>query len=238
MTFHSQGGVKLVKKGKQLLQQLLAQGALTGLMFGLLPIQVAAQTEHQSTLLAYQFNPARLTLETRPAEPIVLADLEGPSITIGESRHQEEQRRLQEARTKHRVSTKTESVVRVDPDLATKRDLVKRAAETYQIPWEILEAVWQVESGKAWDTHVRSSAGAQGPAQFMPATWRRYGVDGNADGQKNIHSAEDAVFGAAHYLAANGAADGQIRRALLAYNHTNWYVEKVLNVAETIGYEN
>jgi len=120
-----------------------------------------------------------------------------------------------------------------DPGFAAKRALVQRAAAAYGIDWKILEAVWQVETGKSWNTKVKSYAGAQGPMQFMPNTWRAYGQDGNGDGIKDIYNAEDALYGAANYLAANGAATN-IDRALLAYNHAQWYVNKVKAVADSI----
>lgn len=39
---------------------------------------------------------------------------------------------------------------------------------------------------------------------------------------------EDAIFSAANYLAANGAAEGRVRDAVFTYNHADWYVEEVL----------
>ncbi len=69
--------------------------------------------------------------------------------------------------------------------------------------------------------------------QFMPATFEAYGVDGNGDGVRDILDPADSVFSAANYLCASGAGQGPdgLRRALFAYNHAQWYVELVLNVA-------
>lgn len=122
----------------------------------------------------------------------------------------------------------------VDVDLSTKRALAKKAAAKYGIDWKILEAVWQVESGKAWNTSGRSSVGAQGPMQFMRGTWNAYAVDGNNDGYTDINNAEDAVYAGANYLAAGGAAEGNVDAAIFNYNHAQWYVDKVKAVAASI----
>lgn len=123
-----------------------------------------------------------------------------------------------------------------EPTLNEKRALVQSAAATYGIPWQILEAVWQVETGKSWDTNKKSYAGATGPMQFMPGTWRKYRVDANGDGKAEITSAHDSVYAAAKYLAASGAASGEIDRALFSYNRSTAYVRKVKRIAQSLGY--
>jgi len=120
-----------------------------------------------------------------------------------------------------------------EPDAAGKRVWVKKAATAYGIDWKILEAVWQVESGKSWHRGVRSWAGATGPCQFMPGTWRGYATDGNGDGIKDVTYAPDCLFGAAKLLASNGLAQGMTTQALLRYNHSMAYVNKVLSIART-----
>jgi membrane-bound lytic murein transglycosylase B len=50
--------------------------------------------------------------------------------------------------------------------------------------------------------------------QFMPATWKTYGVDGNNDGLMDPYNPVDAIF---------------------AYNHADWYVDSVLLRAQLIG---
>ncbi|MEX1123921.1 MAG: lytic transglycosylase domain-containing protein [Patescibacteria group bacterium] len=120
-----------------------------------------------------------------------------------------------------------------DPGPAGKRALAKKAAAAYGIDWKVLQAVWQVESGQSWYRSVRSYAGATGPCQFMPGTWRAYAVDGNGDGIKDVTYAPDCLFGAAKLLAANGAASGNVVGALLRYNHSMAYVNLVLSIART-----
>lgn len=122
----------------------------------------------------------------------------------------------------------------VDIGLEQKRAKVKEAAAKQNIDWKILEAVWQVETGKSWDTKVKSYAGATGPLQFMPGTFRKYGEDANGDGQASIYNAEDSLTAAAKLLAANGADRGDVHSALFAYNHSQSYVAQVKRVANSI----
>ena len=63
--------------------------------------------------------------------------------------------------------------------------------------------------------------------QFMPATWRMYGVAIDGSGKANPYDARDAIFAAARLLAANGGMR-HIRRAIFAYNHASWYVDSAL----------
>lgn len=112
--------------------------------------------------------------------------------------------------------------------------LYKDAAARYGIPWNVLAAVHYVESGASGSTDRSSYAGAQGPMQFMPGTWRAYGVDANGDGTTDVHDVSDAIYGAANLLAAGGAAEGNVDGALFNYNHAQWYVDKVNEVASSI----
>ncbi|WP_090929274.1 lytic transglycosylase domain-containing protein [Nonomuraea jiangxiensis] len=100
------------------------------------------------------------------------------------------------------------------------------------LSWTVLAAIGQVESGHGRNNGP-SSAGALGPMQFMPATWKHYGVDGDGDGKSDIWSPYDAVPGAANYLCANGAGQGgeKLRKAIWFYNHSWDYVNKVMGIA-------
>jgi hypothetical protein len=68
----------------------------------------------------------------------------------------------------------------------------------------------------------------------MPPTWKAYGVDANRDGLKDPYNPVDAIFAAARYLRAAGA-ETDIRKAIFAYNHADWYVDSVLMRARLIG---
>jgi Transglycosylase SLT domain len=107
--------------------------------------------------------------------------------------------------------------------------LYQRAALTCPgLSWSVLASIGSIESGHGRNNGP-SSAGALGPMQFMPATWAAYGVDGNGDGVANISDPNDAIFGAARYLCANGAGNpATLRDALFRYNHSLAYVEMVI----------
>jgi len=72
-----------------------------------------------------------------------------------------------------------------------------------------------------------SSAGAQGPMQFMPATWAAYGRGGD------VNNTRDAIMGAANYLKASGAP-GNMQRALFAYNRSQFYVNALIAYADAM----
>ena len=57
-------------------------------------------------------------------------------------------------------------------------------------------------------------------------------MDANSDGKADPWDIEDAIYSTAKYLAANGAAEGNFRDAVFAYNHADWYVEEVLGYAD------
>jgi membrane-bound lytic murein transglycosylase B len=94
----------------------------------------------------------------------------------------------------------------------------------------VLAAVGKAESDHG-ENMGPSSAGALGPMQFLPSTWRVAGVDGNDDGVANIMDPEDAIPAAARYLREGGAPEDWYA-ALYTYNHADWYVKKVLRIAE------
>ena len=108
-----------------------------------------------------------------------------------------------------------------------------RAGAAYGIPWQVLAAINKIESNFGRNMGP-SSAGAVGWMQFMPDTWLRWGTDGNGDGIADPWNPEDAIHSAARYLAAaNGRTD--ISRAIFAYNHAQWYVDDVLQLAAMFG---
>ena len=106
------------------------------------------------------------------------------------------------------------------------------AGRRYHVPWPVLAAINAVESDYGRDLST-STAGAIGWMQFEPGTWKEYGraVDGHS--VPNPYDPRDAIFSAARYLAAAGAAK-DVPRAIFAYNHASWYVDMVLTRARAI----
>ena len=93
------------------------------------------------------------------------------------------------------------------------------------VPWQYLAAVNLVETGMG-RIHGLSTAGAQGPMQFLPSTWDIYGAG-------DIDDPHAAILAAARLLAANGAP-ADMDAALYSYNHDVRYVRAVTRYAELI----
>jgi murein DD-endopeptidase MepM/ murein hydrolase activator NlpD len=126
-------------------------------------------------------------------------------------------------------SLSTPPAARETRSYAQLLELWRAAGAAYGVPWEVLGAVNKIESNFGRNMGP-SSAGAVGWMQFMPSTWARWGTDGDGDGLANPWDPEDAVYAAARYLAASGARE-DLARAIFAYNHADWYVRDVLELA-------
>jgi membrane-bound lytic murein transglycosylase B len=102
----------------------------------------------------------------------------------------------------------------------------REAQRRFGVSWPVLAAVNFVETAF---NRIRneSSAGAQGPMQFIPSTWRRYGMGGD------VRDPRDAIHGAANYLRHSGAPR-DYPRALYAYNPSADYVDAVLRYVRRI----
>jgi soluble lytic murein transglycosylase-like protein len=116
--------------------------------------------------------------------------------------------------------------------LRTLVSIYRTAGYQYGIDWRVLAAINRVETNLGRNTHV-SSAGAVGWMQFLPSTWRRWGVDASGDGVADPYDPQDAIFSAARYLDAAGARTN-LRRSIFAYNHANWYVNEILSIAASL----
>jgi membrane-bound lytic murein transglycosylase B len=102
----------------------------------------------------------------------------------------------------------------------------RAAQRRFGVRWHVLAAVNLVESAFG-RVRTESVAGAQGPMQFMPATWRAYGLGGD------VRDPRDAILGAANLLRHAGAPDSYAR-ALYTYNPSPLYVDAVRRYARVI----
>ncbi|MEC3982892.1 lytic transglycosylase domain-containing protein, partial [Amycolatopsis sp. H20-H5] len=75
---------------------------------------------------------------------------------------------------------------------------------------------------------------AVGPTQFIPSTWKNYASDGNNDGISNPSNIYDATLATARYLCTdnlNLTTTPNQRTAIYRYNHSQTYVDTVINWA-------
>jgi membrane-bound lytic murein transglycosylase B len=110
--------------------------------------------------------------------------------------------------------------------LAELVDHYEAAEDRYGVAASYLAAINLVET-KFGRVKSRSTAGAQGPMQFIPSTWRIYGRGGN------VGDPADAIPAAARLLKDHGAP-GNYRRALYHYNPSRLYVDAVSRYAKEI----
>ena len=115
--------------------------------------------------------------------------------------------------------------------------------------WALRKSAWAYGELQAYLKYVKaqnvdplsvhgSYAGALGFAQFMPSSVLKFGRDGNKDGQINLYEHTDAIESVANYLKQHGWRPGLNRdeafRILLCYNHSSYYADTILKVAERL----
>jgi hypothetical protein len=92
------------------------------------------------------------------------------------------------------------------------------AQQASGVAWQYLAAINLIETNMGRIQGL-SSAGAQGPMQFMPATWASYG-------RGDVNNPHDAILAAGRYLHTHGAPQ-DMARAIYAYNPSTLYVRAV-----------
>lgn len=111
---------------------------------------------------------------------------------------------------------------------ATLRGFYDEAERASGVPWQYLAAIHLVET-RMGRIRGLSSAGAQGPMQFIPATWEAFG-------EGDINDDRDAILAAGRYLASRGAP-ADMGRALFSYNNDDRYVAAVQAYADVLAAE-
>lgn len=94
------------------------------------------------------------------------------------------------------------------------------------VGWNYLAAINLVETGFGRILGL-STAGAQGPMQFLPSTWAAYGNGGD------VTSPHDSILAAGRFLAANGFANDP-DHAIFVYNHSSHYVGAIDDYAAVL----
>jgi membrane-bound lytic murein transglycosylase B len=136
-------------------------------------------------------------------------------------------RRALDVLNEPRPGQKPPSVRRGPPEPADAlRSHYRKARARSGVSVTLLAAVNLIESdfGRVRNDSV---AGAQGPMQFIPSTWRAYGRGGD------VQDPHDAILGAARFLAAAGAL-GDEAGALYRYNPSSLYVTAVSRYARVM----
>jgi transglycosylase-like protein with SLT domain len=171
-------------------------------------------------LALYQQRMLRLMSERRVLGDAALAQL--PSDVRGEARDTMIARRALAAIPRSPGRLPRLRVAKAAPAAALRR-YYAAAQRRFGVHWSILASVNFVESAFG---RIRSAseAGARGPMQFLPQTWREYGMGGDIDDPR------DAILAAANYLQRAGARR-DIDRALFAYNHSTSYVRAIRSFA-------
>ena len=178
------------------------------------PLRVAAARRQQAAYRAIGRNPAWDAV-IRPTIPATLAQVYDLNIDA---------RRQLNAMA---VVRDTLPAWRIQPPAPAEEllDYYRDAQAATGVGWNYLAAINFVET-RFGSIAGTSTAGAQGPMQFMPATWSAYG-------QGDVTVPRDAIMAAGRYLAASGFA-GDPSRAIFAYNHANEYVRAVSDYAAVL----
>lgn len=225
-------------------KHILNNIALISLLVVIAPISMAfaKDVEQNTTVSEIKLNiNSHIPVSIESNAPVIIP---GDSQIQAETKRIEEEKKQKEAAAAAEKAAKLASTARViisreyrtatTPDPVSFDSIYAGAESTFGVDARILKAVHYVETGMSGSTSKASYAGAVGPMQFLPSTFRAYAYDGNGDGVKDITNVSDAIYTAARYLKACGYPN--VRQALLGYNPSNSYVNKVLGVARSLGF--
>ena len=138
-----------------------------------------------------------------PANPAVAPRNLRPQCRRASAAHRDEQGQAKD----------TLPAWRIDPPTPADELLgyYREAESASGVGWTYLAAINLIETGFGRIAGV-STAGAQGPMQFLPSTFAAYG-------EGDILSPHDSIMAAGRYLAVNGFADDR-DYALYRYNNS------------------
>lgn len=231
--------------------------AVIALPLGTTPFSISDQT---AKIHASDTSLSQLVLDSNSAN-LVAIDKSISEIKPGDSKVQVEDRQKAEAAAKAKADALAAARAKAEQQASVQRAVISRESRTlassapveqnvdleslyaragsaYGVAPQILKAIHLVETGGDTYTTARSNSGATGPMQFLPSTFRAHAVDGNNDGHADIMNVEDAVYTAAEYLKAcgyDGTPEG-IRKAILGYNHSTSYYNRVISIAHSLGF--
>lgn len=138
---------------------------------------------------------------------------------------------------KHRVTCDSYSRSKLLRKAKKYQPIITKSSQDYKVSPYLIMAIITVES--CFRSRVRSSAGAAGLMQLMPATARRFGVTKRYNSKHNIKAGTqylkflldkyrgNVLLAAAAYNAGEGAVDKY--NGVPPYKETKAYVRKVLN---------
>ncbi len=122
----------------------------------------------------------------------------------------------------------------------SRQEFEKKADQKSSWAYRELKAFLTYTEKEGMDpTTIKGSyAGAMGISQFMPSNIAPYGKDGNADGQVDLFVHADAISSIASYLKHYGWKPGIAReeafKVVYHYNHSKYYVNTILDIADKL----
>ncbi len=112
------------------------------------------------------------------------------------------------------------------PPADVLRGYYAEAEQQSGIPWAYFASIHFLET-RMGRIRGNSTAGAQGPMQFIPSSWAAHGNGGD------VNDNRDAILAAARYLKVAGGP-GDMDKAIFAYNHDSGYVRAVQAYAQNM----
>ncbi len=131
-----------------------------------------------------------------------------------------------------------EDIPRHEHVSARKRADQRRKSKAGWAYRELLALLTLADQGAIDPLDAKGSwAGAFGMCQFLPSSTLAYGVDGDGDDIIDLHHLPDAIASVANYLASHrykANVEKRRRKAIWHYNHSQDYVDCVVELADKV----